>query len=136
MLIALCPLTGHQLTSQNAIVHPTTDATFTYEFPPIGKAKIALATYLTFKNNSEYKHPELAGICRNAFEDGVEPPLINSEFLTTGIKNLRYPKSFIEKVSHLLKYMYKKGGNDYSAFEFLNVKDYPIAYAAGEEEFN
>jgi hypothetical protein len=32
--------------------------------------------------------------------------------------------------------MYKNEGNDYADFEFNSIRDYPLAYATGEEEFN
>lgn len=68
MQTAFCPLTGYQMPRNEYKIHPTTDTTFTYEFLPVGKVKIALATYQSFFNNRQLKHPILAGICREAFE--------------------------------------------------------------------
>lgn len=114
----------------------TNDNSYTYEFPPIGKARIAMPTYIAFQNARDFKHPELAGICRNAFEDGIEPPLLTSDFIANGLKNIPYPKTFKEKARHFLKYLYTHGGDDYYEFYFQSNKDYPIAFVTNEQEFN
>ena len=117
-------------------IYPQTDATFTYEFLPVGKVKIALPTYQIFISNRQQKDPILAGICREAFETKVEPPIINNDFIVNQLENINYPKSFTEKTFHFLKYIYKIGGNDYEKFRFQGSKDYPLAYAENEKEFN
>lgn len=132
----ICPLTGLRMDPSESKIYPTTDMTYTYEFILVGKVKIALPTYQNFINSKLFKHPILAGICRESFENKTEPPLINTDFLENGIKNINYPKTFIEKSLQLLKFMYKNEGNDYADFEFNSIRDYPLAYATGEEEFN
>jgi len=124
------------MTGNEYKIHPSVDTTFTYEFLPVGKVKIALATYQSFINNGQLKHPILAGICRMAFEAKEEPPIINTDFITTQIKNINYPKTFVEKSIHLLKYMYEHGGNDFKDFRFIGIKDYPLAFAEDGKEFN
>jgi len=136
MNILFCPLTGTQIKSDEGRVLPQVDGAYTYEYRLIGKARIALPTYLSFERTRDFKHYDLAGICRNAFEDGKEPPLIDTEFTTNGIKNILVPKTIREKADHLLKFMYKKGGKDSSDFEFVSLYDFTIAYATGEKEFN
>jgi len=131
-----CPLTGIRLNDQEAKIHKNSALTFTYEFLPIGKAIIAMPTYMTFLNQRQFNHPDLAGICRNAFEDGIEPPMIDTGFLVNGIKNISIPKNIREKGNHLLKYMYKRGGRDFAEFNFQSVKDYPLVYADDAAEFN
>lgn len=131
-----CFLTGTQLSENDVKIHPQTSSLFVYETPQIGKAKLAYSTYLEFKNNRAFKHPELAGICRNAYENNEEPPVIDSDFMTKGINQFSIPKSFKEKVRHLLHYLYKKGGNDYAEFTLGSLRDFPLVFASGEEEFN
>ena len=60
-------------------------------------------------NDRHYHHPILAEICRNAFELGVEPPLINGDSLKNGIKLILYPKTFKEKIRRLGKLPEKAG---------------------------
>jgi hypothetical protein len=132
--ITHCPLTGYQL-SGNWSQLETTAPVFSYLFPPIGKATIALSTIYALRNEQKYSLPDVAGICRNCFENKEEPPLISTEFLSTGIKNVSFPKTFKEKASHLIQYMAKRGGDDYALFNFSSTIDYPLVYADGQEEF-
>jgi hypothetical protein len=107
-----------------------------YKYLPLGRVRIAVPTYNDLLSNKQFSHPVLAGICRNAFEDGVEPPLINGDFLTTGIKNYKYPTEFKEKGAYLLKYLYHKGGKDYHTFSLKSMRDFPICYSSDIDEFN
>lgn len=134
MRLLHCPLTGYQF-NESVIIDEIQGPVFGYEYSPVGKVKIALPTLIEFINNTQYNHPILAGICRNAFEIGIEPPLINRDFIDNGIKTVPYPKSFKEKVLHFLKYMYDRGGNDYNTFSFSTSNDYPICYSENHEEF-
>jgi hypothetical protein len=129
-----CLLTGYQL-DQPVVIDETLGPVVEYQFSPVGKVKISLPTLMEFMNNREYHHPILAGICRNAFEHGVEPPLISRDFLDNGIKIIPYPKTFKEKVHHLLKYMYEKGGKDFKSFTFITSNDYPICFCENHDEF-
>lgn len=124
------------MNQEESKIYPNLDSTYTYEFLPVGKVKISLPVYMSFQNKRDFRHPILAGICRQAFELGNEPPLIDSNFLESEIKNIKYPKSFVEKCNHLLKYIYNNGGNDFKEFKFLGSKDYPLAFADNQEEFN
>lgn len=131
-----CPLTGYPMSKDESKIYPQIDTTFIYEFLPVGKVIIALPTYQIFIANRQQKHPILAGICREAFETNIEPPIINSDFIENQLKNRNYPKLFTEKAFHLLMHIYSKGGNDYKEFRFLGTKDYPLAYAENQIEFN
>lgn len=135
MPVTFCPVTGYQITPQDGKVLPASGFTFDYEHLAIGKAIIALPTYNQFVEKREFKHPELAGICRNAFEDDEEPPIINTE-LILNLKNRNLPRSMREKSLHLLKFMYRRGGKDYQDFDFSSMKDYPLVFAEGAGEFN
>jgi len=129
-----CPLTGYQF-DQSVTIDETLGPVFGYQYSPVGKVQIALPTLMEFMNNRQYRHPILAGICRNAFELGVEPPLISRDFMDNGIKTIPYPKTFKEKVFHLMKFMYDKGGNDFKTFTFITSNDYPICYCEDHDEF-
>lgn len=107
-----------------------------YSHDIVGKVKIGHPTLIKFMNQRTYKNPILAGICRNAFENNTEPPIITQSFIDNDLKNIDYPKSFKEKSYHLLKYMYEKGGNDYKSFDFYNERDYPICYSNDLDEFS
>ena len=136
MPFVFCPLTGNQLFEGDAKILNSFDNTYTYEYSLIGKAKIGMPTYLAFQNSLDFKHPDLAGICRNAFEDGIESPLITSEFMRTELKTISIPKTIREKSHHLLRYLYKKGGKDFAEFDLDSFGDSPIIYSLSEEEFN
>jgi hypothetical protein len=129
-----CILTGYQFDNSISI-EPTSGPYLTYNFEIVGKVKIAIPTLIEFMNKHEYKHPILAGICRNAFENGQEPPLITSEFIQVEIKNINYPKTFKEKCHHLLKYLYNRDGKNFKTFSFNSTKDYTICFADNHEEF-
>jgi len=129
-----CILTSIQFEHPKDI-EPTEGMFFAYDFEPVGKVKIALPTLLVLMEKKQYKNPILAGMCRNAFENGQEPPMITTDFIQNGIKNMTYPKSFKEKGRHLLKYMYDRGGNDFKFFTINSIKDYPICYSDDQEDF-
>lgn len=129
-----CILTGFQFEKPISI-EPTLGPFISYDFVAVGKVNIALPTLIDLMNKREYKHPILAGICRNAFENKQEPPMITTEFILNDIKNIKYPKSFKEKYRHLLKYMYDRGGNDFKTFLLSSTRDYPICFSDDREEF-
>ncbi len=127
-----CILTGFQF-EKPILIEPTLGPFIVYDYVAIGKVKIALPTLIEFMNKREYKHPILAGICRNAYENKQEPPLINTEFIHNDLKNISYPKTFREKYRHLLKSMYDKGGNEFKTFFLNSTKDYPLCFAGDHE---
>lgn len=133
MTITVCPLTGYNL--QGAQFCETFDNSVCYIFKPVGKVSIGMPTMYQFQGSGNMNRPELAGICRNAFENGEEPPMITEQFLAVGIRNLEIPKSFPEKARHLLLYLYKRGGNEYKEFVLQSSVDYPLCYAEGQDEF-
>ena len=130
-----CILTGDKF-DETVKFEPTLGAYLDYTFKPVGRVKISLATLIDLKAKSQYNNPILAGICRNTFDNGQEPPLINAEFIAVGLKNYKYPKTTREKAKHLLRYLYDKGGNDLKKFTLSSYSDRAIAYANDSEEFN
>lgn len=129
-----CLLTGFHF-DKSVTYPPTTETVFEYQFSPVGKVKIALPTLIQWMNDRNFNNPIIAGICRNAFENDMEPPLIDHNFLTDGIRNIQFPKSFKEKCHHLLKFMYDKGGNDFKDFNFNSNRDYPLCFADDQAQF-
>lgn len=130
-----CLLTGIQLGSDvqfEAVEGPVV----AYRFYPVGRARIALPVALEFQNSRRYKHPVLAGVCRNAFELNEDPPLITLEFIQHGIKNLVYPKAFKEKCHHLLTLLHKTGSKEFKPRDLISIGDYPLCFSDDEAEFH
>lgn len=123
--ISVCVLTGYRSKNIKPI-RGTNPLIVEYEFRPVGRVRIAVPTFQSFLNSNDLKHPDLAGICRNAFEDGEEPPLIDREFITTGIKALVIPGTVRDKAYHLLRFLYFHGGRDYKRFSLRLDIDYPL----------
>jgi hypothetical protein len=130
----MCVLTGQSL-YENTVVDETIGPFATYISPAAGKVIIALPTLMAFENSEQFNHPVLAGICRSAYEQNVEPIMITQNFIDNEIKNIVHPKSFKEKWLHFLKVIYKKGGDNNKPFDIHSQKDYPICYSDDEEEF-
>lgn len=135
MNIKCCLLTGIRFDGSQKI-HPQTDTTVIYEFAPIGKVKISLALCMEFINSRNYDHPVLAGICRNAYENGKEPPLITTAFYNETLNTLDFPRDSRSKADHLLKYLYAKNGRNLKGLNFFSLKDYPVCYSANFKEFS
>lgn len=129
-----CILTGHQFDTSVKFDN-SNPLVIDYQFMSVGRVRIALPTFNDLKSKRQL-NPLLAGICRNAFENGEKPPLINGDFLTTGIKNYKYPTEFREKAIHLLRHLFHKGGKDYNKFDLYSPRDYPLCYANDNDEFN
>ena len=135
MNLTHCPLTELQFETSIAadILNPQI---FSYEYGPAGKVRIAITTAIDLRDRKIYRNSILAGICRNNFENNVDPPLITTNFIATEVQNIKYPKNFKERCYHFLKYLYNKGGNDFKSFTFVNVNDYPICYCEDFNEFS
>lgn len=129
-----CILTGYQF-DEKVKFDETTGLFVAYKFYPVGKVKIALSLLIEFMNNKQFHHPILAGICRNAFENKEEPPLISRDFIDNGLKNYNYPMTFKEKARHLLKFWYDRDGNNFKSFRFNAFGDDTLAYAENPDEF-
>lgn len=130
-----CILTGYQF-EEPVKFDEATVPVLGYKYSPVGKVQISTSALTELMNNRQFKNPILAGICRNAFEFDIEPPLIDKNLLEGGLKNVPYPKSFKEKCRHLLKFMYDQGGNDFKSFRFTNTNDYPICFGEDHAEFS
>ena len=133
-LLHHCILTGYQF-DETVKFDETTGSFISYNFYPVGKVKIALSILIELKNNKQFHNPILAGICRNAFENKEEPPLITRDFIDNGLKNYSYPKNFKEKALHLLKFWYDREGNNFKSFRFNAFGDYTLCYAESPDEF-
>ena len=129
-----CILTGYQF-DESVKFDETTGPFISYEFYPVGKVKIAFSRLIELKNSKQFHNPILAGICRNAFENKQEPPMLSRDFLDNGLKNLNYPKTFKEKVRHMLKFWYDREGNNFKSFRFNAFGDYTLSYAENPDEF-
>src|SRR4051812_7254142 len=93
----LCVLTGIRF-DRTVIIYPLATEKFSYEFRPVGKVEISIPMLNSLLQLNDFKHPILAGICRNSFINKVEPPIIDLNYFNDGYKNYNYPKLFKEKV--------------------------------------
>lgn len=127
--LSRCILTGHTLV--NRIDLNKINSYITYEFIVVGKVKITQPALLMLTDKETPNNPILAGICRNAFENNNEPPLITEDFISNELKTIKHPKSFIEKYIHFLKFIYSNKQKK----NFFNAADYSISFAEDSEEF-
>jgi hypothetical protein len=130
----VCVLTGYQDSSIEFIRGPN-HPIIEYIFLPVGRVRIERPAYDSFLSNGNTKHPDLAGICRNAFENDEDPPLISAQFLQEGIRNIIVPKEFREKAYHLLNFLYFHGGKEYKKYVLHSHIDYTLCYCNDEDEF-
>lgn len=133
--IEICALTGYRF-DKTVRFDNSRPLVVDYYYAPVGRARITLPTYQTLLASGQTHHPVLAGLCRNNFENNVDPPTIDSNFITTGIKNHTHPSGFQEKAKHMLRYLYNKGGKEYHEFNLQSRVDFTLCYASDVEEFN
>lgn len=113
-------------------VKPIVDQTLDYFEPAVGRVRVTMAAYGELLEGN-YERYLIAGITRNAFENKVEPPLIDSAFINGGYKALSPPTDFREKAHHLLRYLYDHGGRENHKFELNSTREFPIAFAEPDE---
>lgn len=112
-------------------VEPTTSPTIKYYERTVGKIHIPISQYnilkrtLPSKDNTKYI---IAGITRNAYENNLEPPLLDTSFITEGYKKIYYPTDFRLKVYHLLKYIHKRLESSNEPINLQVRTDYPLIY--------
>lgn len=130
-----CPLTGIPF-GDNVEFFPTENRTLKYKFQPVGVVLISEIAITVLERNPHIDRHLLAGICRNAFENGEQPVLIKSETLRLDLtKHFKLPITKNEKAYHLLKLIYKKGGNDLGKFKFADNSDRFLTYSKDHQEF-
>lgn len=121
---------GREILPQN--MKPILSTTFEYYEETVGNVKVTDVAYNELMH-SDVERYIIAGITRNAYENKEEPPLITSQFINHGYKELNPPITFKEKAQHVLKFLYEHGGNENARFELNSTKDFPLAYAEPEE---
>jgi len=114
---------------------PTNENAIRYQFEPVGEVIVCKYVLIQIENHPIENKWILAGLCRNAYENKIKPPLIDSEFLKNFSSEVDYPKTFQEKVQVLLNYIYNSGGKDYKPKNFHSAMDYTLAFAESEDEF-
>jgi hypothetical protein len=132
MKLVRCVLTGQPLFKAIDSV----DGYFEYEIEVVGRVKISETLALDFVAADTYYHPYLAAICRDAFEQSLEAPVINLEFVNHKLKTLPYPKEFKEKARHFLTWLYHHGGKNYKPISIDSDTHYILAFADNEDDFN
>jgi hypothetical protein len=108
---------------------------YVYTTPLTGKVKIALPAAIEFVNSNTFHRPELAGLCREAHELKLEPPLISINLINHLIKEMKTPKTFPEKALRFLTLLYNMGANDYKPTDLDSDNDYPMAFAEDSKQF-
>lgn len=132
MNITKCVLTDLPLSKQDTV--SITDAMVEYSTDLIGAVQIPMSIYLELEAEvDKEKKLVLAGICKNRALSGDDVTYLNAEFISTGYKNINYPKDFEGKCLHFLKYLYQHGGKE-NLLKHLDSESYhTIAYASIEE---
>jgi hypothetical protein len=128
-----CVLTGHTLTTMSS--SDGEFITYTHQCPGKVKVSVDLVREHLLKGDDADKYPILAGLCRAAFEAGTEPLEITTQFKLAAVQSLSYPKTFKEKVPHLLRLLYDRGGKDFKPTDLNSAFDYPLCYAEDDLEF-
>ena len=121
---------GREILPQN--MSPILGTTYEYYEETVGNVKVTDVAYKELMHG-DFERYIIAGITRNAYENKQEPPLITSQFINHGYKELNPPMTFNDKSQHLLKYLYDHGGNENVSFQLNSTKDFPLAYAEPEE---
>ena len=91
-----CILTNTKL-NRPISVELTLGQFISYDSPAAGKVNIAIPTLIDLMNKRQYNNPVLAGICRNASENGNDPPLITTEFILKELDKGKTIEDIIEK---------------------------------------
>jgi len=130
MNVTHCAIIGYELKPQQ--IKSTTSTLIEYETPFVGKVKIGLATYNQLYDGN-YERYLIAGICKHRTIDGLEPLMINQEFITEGYKQENPPIEFDEKCYALLKALYILGGKENKDIELNSTRDFALSYANPEE---
>jgi len=121
---------GREILPQNE--SPILGTSYEYYEETVGKVKVTDVAYNELMHG-DFERYIIAGITRNAYENQQEPPLITSQFIRNGYKELNPPTTFNDKSQHLLKHLYNHGGKENASIELNSTKDFPIAYAEPEE---
>jgi hypothetical protein len=123
-------LIGREILPEN--IKPMTSQTIEYFEQTVGNVNVTLVAYNELLTG-DFERYIIAGITRLAFEDKIDPPLIDSTFIRDGYKTFNPPTDFKEKARHFLNYLYNHGGRENNVFELNSSKDFPLAYSDPEE---
>jgi hypothetical protein len=118
--------------------NPNVDITLEYHVPPLGTVAVTLTAYDALLSNLKamryqpaladtYPRYLLAGITRNAYEQGTQPPLFDNDFIEHGYGRLDLPLTLEQKSQHLLKHLYEKA----EPILLRASHDYALTYTDG-----
>lgn len=140
----ICPFTGlvlgkrHRLTSQANKLSPMLPTLALYEFKPIGRALIDAGTFLQCSLMVEdgiiSPSIALAGICRQAYELGQDPPTVTVQMFEK--VDAPFPKTFMEKREHLLKLICDAGGEERIERDIYTHEDFPLGFADSPKQLH
>ena len=91
-------LIGSEILPEN--IKSMTSQTIEYFEQTVGNVKVTLAAYNELLTG-EYDRYIIGGITRLAFENKIDPPLIDSTFIRDGYKNLNPPTDFKDNARHI-----------------------------------
>lgn len=130
-----CLLTGYNFGDEVEFLH-SLDKSIRYKFPPVGIVNVSNYALDKIQANNPIPKPWiLAGICRYAFINNSEPPIITTELLENFQDTMAYPKNFKEKLFVLIKFLYDSGAKDYKPTTLFSVQDFTLAFAEDSNEF-
>lgn len=127
-----CPLTRTPLIPPVQLTYEFNG--YDYKIDSVGHVKIGIHVVNHLENYTD-KLFILAGICRNKFENGENPVIINTDFIDNQLDNIIFPHNYVQQRFHLLNYIYKKSGSEREPFTFSSILDYPIAYCKNQDKF-
>jgi hypothetical protein len=125
-----CPITGYEL--KPAEILPTTGMAMVYQTEYVGKVKVALSVFDELLNGL-FPRDLIGGICLHRTIDGLEPVLIDSQFIREGYKEHKPPTEFDEKCNVLVRVLYQLYGKENRTFELNTTKHFALAYSSPEE---
>ena len=125
-----CALIGYPLNAGE--LKPVTGMTIEYETEYVGKVKITLVAYKELLEG-DFERYIIAGICKHRTINGLEPILIDSNFIREGFKDLNPPIGFDEKCFELTKVLYQLYGKENRKFELNTTKHFPLGHCDSEE---
>lgn len=130
-----CVLTGYEAEAFSYVGGPGSSL-IQYSNAAIGVARIGAMFYQELVNLNKRPKPVLAGYCRQEFEAGRTPEVLTKASVDQLLGTLRYPQTLKEKATHLLQYLYEKGGKDGKRFSLQSAADYTLCYCNDAGDFD
>ena len=125
-----CPLSGSPLNELQ--LKPTLGQTIEYETEYVGRVKMTLIAYKELIEGS-FERFIIGGICKYRTLNGLDPILIDSDFIREGFKKHDPPIEFEAKCAMLNRTLYQLYGKENREFELRADRHFALGYANPEE---